>query len=247
MKQFLISFLLCSTLALHARLPMRVADGGEPGKKNYAITFSASSLISFNSVDLRHSLPARPRFGMGGAMRFSIFISESFHLQTGLEVLSQGCSFETYYFAPGHSTLFDRSFGYVHRLRTYELYVPVLFRLGLAGNSSNSPKTVYVIGGWSPKLILAASTDIRSAGNGQGIWGGTTELEYENYFWGKQTGNVLMAGMGMEDRMGLKEKFITYEINYRYNLSRIRYQGNFNTNDLMIKNSCVSLSVGVRF
>ncbi|MGL4598142.1 MAG: outer membrane beta-barrel protein [Bacteroidia bacterium] len=247
MKRFLIFCFLMVPLVAQARVSMRVADGGEPGKKNYGFTFSASSVISFNKVDLRHSLPARPRFGMGGSMRFSIYLSESFHLQTGLEVLSQGCSFETYYFAEGYSTLFDRSFGYVHRLRTYELYVPVLFRLGLAGTTSNAPMGLYVIGGWSPKLILAASTDIRNAGNGQGVWGGTTELEYENYFWGKQTGNVLMGGIGVEDRMGLKEKFVTYEINYRYNLSRIRYQGKFNTNDLMIKNSCVSLSVGMRF
>jgi hypothetical protein len=60
-------------------------------------------------------------------------------------------------------------------------------------------------------------------------------------------GNVLMAGIGLDKRMGWENKFLSFELMYRYNLSRYIYKGNYNTNELLIKNSCLTLQVGYRF
>jgi hypothetical protein len=57
----------------------------------------------------------------------------------------------------------------------------------------------------------------------------------------------LMAGFGIDKRIKMTEKFISFEVLYRYNLSRFIYTGRIDTNELLIKNSCITLQIGYRF
>lgn len=188
---------------------------------------------------------------MGGIFRMEFYPSSSVHIQCGLEILSQACRFNTYYFAPGYSKFYDRSFGYTHTLRTMELYVPILVRIGLSGGMESNERSIfYVLGGYAPKLFLNSTTRIKENLTGKEIWGGSTELEYEYQFTGAQTGHVLIGGVGFDHRRGISEKFISYEIIFRYNLSRFNYKGRMgieNTNDLMLKNCCINFQIGYRF
>lgn len=215
--------------------------------KRYGFSYAASGVVSFFSVDERHSEKALPRAGMGGMVRMLFYPSKSVHIHIGLEVMSQACAFNTYYFAPGHSQFYDRSFGYTHTLRTVEMYLPIMARIGLSPDESSARTIFYLIGGYSPKVFLSASANVVANSTGQGVWGGGTELEFENWFIAPQTGNVLIGGFGFDKRLGFSEKFVSFEFIYRYNLSRFIYNGQVNTNELLIKNSCLSLQVGYRF
>jgi hypothetical protein len=218
--------------------------------KRYGFSIAGAGVISFFKVDTRHSEAAHMRPGMSAILRMEYYASSNVHLQVGLEIMSQACRFNTYYFAPGYSTFYDRSFGYTHTLRTVELYIPLMARIGLSGMESNAQTIFYLLGGYAPKLFLTSTTTVTENTTGKEIWGGSTELEYEHQFIGAQTGNVMIAGMGMDRRLGFQEKFISYEIIFRYNLSRFNYKGRVgieNTNDLMLKNCCINLQFGYRF
>lgn len=214
---------------------------------SYGYSVAASGVVSIFKTDLRHSEKANPRPGMGGIFRLNFYATNNVHIQLGLEVMSQACSFNTYYFAPGHSVLYDRSFGYTHTLRTFELYIPLMARIGLTPYDANARKTFYVIGGYSPKLFLGSLANVVRNSDGMGVWGGSTELDYDIWFINEQAGNVMIAGMGLDQRMGVSERFISYECIFRYNLSRFIYRGNVDTNELLIKNMCISLQIGYRF
>lgn len=213
----------------------------------YGFSIAGSGVISLFKVDERHSEKAIPRIGMGGIFRMNFYATQNVHVQLGLEVLSQSCSFNTYYFADGYSVLYDHSFGYTHTLRTYEMYIPLMVRVGVTPYDANSRKALYLIGGYSPKIFLGATTNIIRNSDGKGIWGGTTELDYDIWFISPQTGNVMIAGIGLDQRLGFSERFLSYEVIWRYNLSRFNYRGNINTNELLIKNMCFNLQVGYRF
>lgn len=213
----------------------------------YGFSYSGAGVISIFKVDTRHSEAAVPRAGFGGMFRMNFFATQNVHIQLGLEVMSQACAFNTYYFAPGYSTLYDRSFGYTHTLRTAEMYIPLLARIGLTPGEASARKIFYLIGGYSPKLFLTATTNVVSNLDGKGVWGGGTTLDFENWFIDEQMGNVMIAGMGLDQRLKFSEKFISYELLFRYNLSRFIYHGNLDTNELLIKNMCFSLQVGYRF
>lgn len=218
--------------------------------KKYGFSFGLSGVVSFFKIDTRHSEPAKARPGMGGIFKMEFFPTSNIHLQCGIEIISQGCRFNTYYFAPGYSQTYDRSFGYTHTLRSLELYIPLIVRIGLSGPENNAQNIFYLLGGYSPKFFLNTKSSVKNTATGKDIWGGATELEYEHQFLGDQTGNVMLAGFGFDHRLGIKEKFISFEIIYRYNLSRFIYHGRIgieNSNELFLKNSCINIQLGYRF
>lgn len=216
-------------------------------KRIYSFSLAGGFGYSFFKVDERHSEPASSLLGMTGMFRFHFFATPNVHIQLGLEVLSQKCKFNTYYFSEGHSLFYDRSFGYTHRLRTYELYLPLMARIGLTPQEANARTVFYLMGGYAVKTFLSATALVTRNADNKDIWGGSTELTFEHYYLSEQTSSVIIAGMGLDKRFGWTEKFISFELFFRYNFSRFRYQGNYNTNDLMIKNSCITFQVGYRF
>lgn len=215
--------------------------------RKYGFSYAGAFGYSFSKVDERHSEKAKSLLGLGGMFRFHFFVRPNVHIQLGVEVLSQKNKFNTYYFKEGYSQLYDKSFGYTHRLRTYELYVPILLRLGTNLQEANAPSAFYFLGGYAPKTFLASSAVVTENATKDDIWGGSTELTFENWFINEQSGNVLIIGMGLDKRLGWENKFISFELLYRYNLSRYIYRGNFDSNELLIKNSCFTFQVGYRF
>jgi hypothetical protein len=218
------------------------------GLKKYGFSYGLSGAISFFKVDTRISDRAVPRVGGGGILKMEFYPSPSVHVQLGLELMSQACSFNTYYFVPGYSLYYDHSYGYTHTLRTLEMYVPLIVRVGLNPEEGNLQTIFYVLGGYAPKVFLGATNNVVENATGKGIGGGSMELTFENHFLAETVGNVMIAGFGCDKRFGFVEKFMTFEILYRYNLSRFYYDiGRNNGNQMLIKNSCITLQVGYRF
>lgn len=246
MKKFSFLTLLFLVVAgqLFAGPPLR-PDKYE--NRIYAFSLTGSFGYTFVKVDERHSLPGSSLLGLGGMGRFHIFIRQNIHLQLGLEILSQKMKFNTYYFKEGHSVFYDGSFGYTHRFRMYELYVPVMIRIGTNVQETNAPSAFYFMGGIAPRAFLAGVTVISEDATGKDIWGGGTETTFEHYVLGEQTSTVLLGGMGIDKRFGWSTTYMSFELIYRYSISRFRYRGNFDSNDLMIRNSCLTFQVGFRF
>jgi hypothetical protein len=239
MKKYCIIFLLiCGSYRLSAQ-------GGMI--RNYGFSVAMSNAFSFFQTDTRHASEAKMRFGMGGMFRFHFRPAPAVQIQLGLEILSQSCKFNTYYFETGYSQFYDRNFRFEHQLRIWEMYIPIIGRVNLSGSGEMAPASFYLLGGYAPKFFLQASTEITDRETGKGVWGGGTDLRFENWFINEQLGNVLIAGMGIDKRVRFTEKFVSFELIYRYNLSRFIYVGRYNTNELLIKNSVLTFQMGYRF
>ena len=250
MKKQITVFILFPFVFLHAianphSFPSPVKNNGLP---KYGFAYGVSGVVSFFRVDTRESEKAIPRVGGGATFKMEFYPTSNIHLQFGMEILSQACAFNSYYFAPGYSIYYDKNFGYTHTLRTLELYLPVLVRIGFKPMEGNERTIFYMIGGYAPKIFLGASTNVVENSDGKGIWGGSTELTFEHTLGSSQVSNVLIAGLGCDKRLGFKEKFFTFEIYFRYNFSRFAYDlGKKGTDLLFIKNYCINLQVGYRF
>ena len=251
-KLNILILLLCVPALLFAtppsvglRIPVPAMTKYE--KRIYSFSVAGGFGYSFDKVDERHSEPSKSGLAMTGMFRFHFFATPNVHIQIGFENLSQKMNFNTYYFADGHSQFYDRSFGYTHHIRTYELYIPILGRVGFAGQEDNARSIFYLEGGYAIKTFLAASGTITQNSTGKDVWGGTTELTFEHWFLSEQTSSDILIGMGLDKRIGWTNRFFSFELLFRYNFSRMHYVGNYNTNDLMIKNSCMTFQVGYRF
>jgi hypothetical protein len=221
-----------------------------PKLKRYGMSVGASTIFSIFKVDTRMSEKAYMKPGGSAFIKYNYYATSNVHLQVGVEMMTQSCKFNTYYFAPGYSQYYDLSYQYSHTLRTLEFYLPITCRIGNAVDENNSQTIYFVTGGYSPKLFVSSSTNVENKTTGKGIWGGETTLAYEHHFLGLQTGNCLLLGTGIEKRLGISEKFISFEMIFLYNLSRFKYSGRMgqtNTNDLMLKNSVLKVQIGYRF
>ncbi|MGL5889088.1 MAG: hypothetical protein ACRC3B_04350, partial [Bacteroidia bacterium] len=121
----------------------------DPMRRTFGFSYAGGPVVSFFKIDTRMSEAAKPLPGLSGMFRMHFFPSSSFHVQIGMEFMTQGCSFNTYYFAPGFSAFYDSADDYSHRLRTLELYVPIMFRAGLTSNEANARAIFYLLGGYA--------------------------------------------------------------------------------------------------
>ena len=245
-KLAVILVLLFGTITAHATPPLLK----KYKLKRFGMTVGASTVFSFFKTDTRMSEKAQLKPGGSAFVKYNYYATSNVHLQVGLEMMTQACKFNTYYFAPGYSQNYDLTYQYSHTLRTVEFYLPITCRIGNAVDENNSQTIYFVTGGYSPKLFVSSSTNVENKTTGKGIWGGATTLAYEHHFLGLQTGNCLLLGTGMERRLGISEKFISFEMIFLYNLSRFKYSGRMgqtNTNDLMLKNSVLKVQIGYRF
>lgn len=247
LKRIIVLFLLLVLLKPVFAFPGPSSMMSKYERRIYSFSVAGGLGYSFFKIDERHSEPASSLLGLNGMFRFHFFATPNVHFQLGLEILSQKARFNTYYFSEGHSQFYDRSFGYTHRLRTYEMYIPIIARVGLTPQEDNARAIFYLMGGYAIKSFLSSTALVTRNSDNKDIWGGSTELSFEHWYLSEQTSSVVMIGIGADDRIGWTQKFISFELIYRYNFSRYRYQGNYNTNDLMLKNSCLNLQIGYRF
>ncbi|HEU4716231.1 MAG TPA: hypothetical protein VFU15_00270 [Bacteroidia bacterium] len=244
-KTLALFFLLLITQRFFAAPPPSLPMAGGP---KFGFSYAGSGVVSFFSVDTRHSDKAVPRAGFGAMFRIHFYPSANAHIQIGLQVMSQSCAFNSYYFAPGYSVLYDKTFGYTHTFRTLELWVPVMARIGLTPGEASARTIFYLLGGYSPKLYLGTTADIVQNATGKEVWGGTKDLQYEHQFLGANTGNELMGGFGFDKRFGFNEKFLSFETIFSYTLSRFIYDlGRTGDNPLYIRNMSLQLQIGYRF
>lgn len=217
-------------------------------QRNSGMSFSTSAfgLVSIYEPDLRHADPAKPRAGFGLNARGEILIGENFRIFFGAEFLSQSCSFNSYYFAPGYDTKYDHIYDYTHRLRTYELHLPLLFRVGLIPNESNLNTQLYLLGGYGLKIQGNQSSSITQISSGKEIYNGHVKMPFQNQILGPAVGNVLTGGLGVDTKFNHSDQSVFFELIYRHGLSKSHYQGYNNSNDLLIFNRSIALAIGFR-
>ncbi len=203
--------------------------------------------ISLYENDPRISANTGPLAGYGISIRTELPISKGIKLVTGLELISQGLKFDSYYFSNGYSVLFDKNFNYNHLIRTYEVDLPLLMRVNLTPREESAYHSFYFSAGWEIKYNLLAHSTISNSSDGSLIYDGDIDLPYENHFLGKNVGNYLVAGLGYVHTFLPLKDAVFFDFTYRYCLSRNLYTGNQNSNYLFFRNTSLSMGVGVRF
>lgn len=219
--------------------------------RRFGFSTSGMGVVSFFRTNERHSTQADPTAGFGVNARAEFIFSEQFRVFTGLEFFTQSCNFNTYYFAHGYSTFYNKDYDYLHELRTYEVHLPVLFRVGLTPDEDDADNSFYMLAGWALKWQPFTHGIVTQISTGKEIWNDKVSFEYENRIVSKKIGNILVGGLGFNKRFNHSKGSIFFEAVFRYGLSRFFYAGNYvdnvdGTNDLLIRNNSLSLGVGWR-
>ncbi len=185
--------------------------------------------------------------GIGANFKAEIPLVKGIKFMPGIEALAQGVSFDSYYFSPGYSQVFDGNYSYHHEIRTSELGLPLLFKINMLLKEEVLANNIYFTVGWEPKYNLNAHTTITKDADGSLLYDGKIDLPYENYFISSEIGNYVVGGIGYNHNFLPGKHSVVFDLTYRYGLSRYVYTGYDNSNYILFKNTNISISIGYRF
>jgi hypothetical protein len=221
-------------------------QGSKKNKPRYQLM--AYGALGFYSADSRVTASTSATKGYGASFRVEYPIAKGVKLMTGLEVMAQGVDFESYYFAPGYSTIADKSFGYQHSIRTAEVGLPILFKINTTKKSPDDLiNTIYFTVGWEVKYNFQSHSTITSVSDGSLVYDGPVDLSYESEFLGHDVGNYLVGGIGLNHNFLPGNNSIVFDITYRYGVARYVYTGKQNSNLLPYRASNLSFGIGFHF
>lgn len=196
-----------------------------------------------NNPDHTADTKSATSVNIGFKRTFKLFTSG---VETGLEYVNEGLSFNSYYFAPGFSKLYDKTFPFSHEIRINELQLPVVFKQSF-GKETKNKATPYFAVGWAWRYLMYCSTSIISTTDGIQVYDGKTDISFEYGFPWKHFGSLLLGGFGLQFNNLQTQSALFFEANYKYGISRFHYAGHINTNNLLIHDSNITINVGYKF
>jgi hypothetical protein len=207
---------------------------------------SAGPMLSFFGKDPHALTNVNPLFGFTISYNSEIDIIDNLSLLVGLTYANQAVQFNGYYVAPGHTYIFDNSFAYTHRLRFQSLQLPINLKFNL-NTETDHFYTPYFLLGFGFNYLYSAKTSITSDSTGNKIYSGKTDLAFENFVFSKKFNSFFQGGFGIQKNMRKKDRAIFLDLIYKYDISRLYYEGYENSNAVRFRNSSLSIVVGLKF
>jgi hypothetical protein len=210
--------------------------------------FGIMPVISFYTPNTDFMGATQSTQGLGISYRLELKLNpnSTMKLLVGADYLNEGMKFDTYYFAPGYSVLYDKNFNYTHQLHIHELYIPILFKQGV-NDEDKKPNSFYFSGGWAFRYLIGTNYKVTEKSGGQVVAKGFSTMTVEHKFLTDNSGSALLAGLGYEHKLPGMKRSVFFETYYHYNLSRILYRGNNGTNNIKFRNHCLTITVGYEF
>jgi hypothetical protein len=245
---FLLLLLLPSLLSLAQDKPKGGDIEIEPKYATIKWRISLMPILSFYTANTDYMGAVQPTQGLGLSARaeFKLTPNSTLKLLMGLDYLNEGMKFDSYYFAPGYSILYDKNFNYTHHLHISELYIPILFKQSFT-DEDKKQNSMYISGGWAFRYMMGTNYRITSKDDGSTVDKGFSTMTVEHHFLTDYSGSALLGGFGYEHKLPGMKNCVFLETYYHYNLSRILYVGNNGTNKIRFRNHSLTIAVGYEF
>ncbi len=220
-------------------------------KRNIKYQLIGFALVNSYANDNRITSNTQATMGAGAGFRMELPISRQHtdrdvRFAPGIEIITEGVNFDSYYFAQGYSILYDGNMAYNHSIRMTEICIPLVMRFSFTKKEESLKNYFYCTAGWELKYTLQAKTTITNTADGSQIYSGAISLPYEHQFLGSNEGNDIVVSLGLNHNLFLSKHSVVFDLGYRYGLSRTIYTGNMNSNNVLFRGSNISFGIGLR-
>ncbi|MCW3085569.1 MAG: hypothetical protein JWP12_2935 [Bacteroidetes bacterium] len=202
-------------------------------------------VISLYKNDPHFAVNTKAKAGYAVSYKSEIILGHKTNLLIGLEYMSQGLTFNGYYADTGYTYLYDKTFSYTHEIRYNELQMPIGFKLAL-NKEADRPVTFYLFGGIGFRYILNSYTVISSDSTQTSPYDGKGSVGFEHHIISPYFNAFYQGGLGLQKNFRASAKAVFFEVTYKYGLSRIHYTGFENSNNINIKESNITILIGLR-
>lgn len=215
-------------------------------ESNYLFRFYGGPVLAFynNDPDYTINTKARASFTLGGRMEYLFNGYNS--ITVGAEYVTHALGFDSYFFNPGQLPVYDKTFPYHHNVRLHEVHVPLLAKFNFI-KENDQPFNAYVLAGCSYRYIFSSYAIITSNINGAYAWTGNIHADMEYPLIVRSGSSLLVAGFGTERNFQPQRTAAYIELQYKFGLSRFRYEGSGTAREFFIKDSFLAVNIGYKF
>jgi hypothetical protein len=170
------------------------------------------------------------------------------YVDIGIEILQDGVSFNSYYFAPGASFLYDGVEPYSHDISMNEIQVPVLFKFPL-GPLDRKYRSIYMTVGGKFRYISYTNSTVTNDSNGYLKFEGEKDVTSLYKLFSPFGSSILEISMGYQRNTMKKIKRGWYmNLEYDYGISPLIYSGNrAGSNDVVFRLNTLIFKIGKIF
>lgn len=237
-----------SSLYLFHWNPFRQVRPNIPNNKRRMKTRLECGLVfGLLKNDPHYTNSSKAKGGYTLGIKEEIPVLHTASIMIGIDFFKQGVSFNSYYFAPGYSVIYNPNEEiYHHDISINEIHIPVEYKFPFKPETKNV-RTFYGMFGWAYRLMLYDNALVTNTQTGKFVFEGQNDLTY-NYSLFTSTGSsIIELGLGYQ-RNGLRNGNAFYwELDYNYGISPINYNGNgFGSNNVNFTLGTIVIKVGLK-
>jgi len=170
------------------------------------------------------------------------------YIDVGIEILQDGLSFNSYFFAPGASFLYDGTEVYTHSISMNEIQVPVLYKFPL-GPLDRKYRSVYMTFGAKFRYISYTNSSVTNDSTGFLVYEGQKDVTSLFKLFSPFGSSILEASIAYQRNTRKKIRRGWYmNLEYDYGLSPLIYSGNrAGSNDVVFRLNTLIFKIGKIF
>jgi len=217
-----------------------------PNKRAWKTRLDAGLVFGYYNFDPHYTNAAQRSGGytLGAKEEIPILRSGSFLI--GFDYVSEGASFNSYFFAPGYSVFYSPAEEiYTHTLTIEEFHFPVEYKFPFTPETRL--RTFYGLIGWDYRLLIYDNVTVVNSQNGNFIFEGQNNLNCLYHIFSNQGSAMIVFALGYQRNFPAHGNAWFIEFNYRYGVSPIIYTGNnMGSNNVQFTLNTLSLKVGIK-
>ena len=164
----------------------------------------------------------------------------------GFDFIGEGFTFNSYYFWPGYSFLYDGNEIYKHTLSIDEFQFPLEWKSSFTPETKNV-RTLYFVVGYIYRYVVYDNAIITNNNNGRFVYEGQNNLSFKYPDFTYQGSSIIELGLGYQRNTFKNGNSFFIELDYKYGLSPFIYTGNtLGSNFVLFTLDTFSIKLGFR-
>ncbi|HTA27486.1 MAG TPA: hypothetical protein VK809_06850 [Bacteroidia bacterium] len=223
----------------------------EPTGRPFKMSIDAGLVFGFASVSgiyTHYASGISTSMGYTFGLIEEIPIQKRSYIEAGIEILEDQVKFNSYFFVPGASFLYDNNLVYFHDIVMNEIQVPVLYKFPLSPTDRKN-RSIYATFGAKFRFISYSNSSVTNDSNGYLVYQGQKDVSFLYKLFSPFGSPIFEASIGYQRNTKKKRKRGWYmNLEYNYGLSPLVYTGNRSgSNDVVFRLNTLIFKIGKIF
>lgn len=179
-------------------------------------------------------------------VKLEIPVLKTSTIMVGVDYMNDNFDFNSYFFAPGYSILYDSNKIYNHAIELDEMQFPIEYKINFA-NPERNTKNFYATFGWVFRDMFYDNALVTNTQDGKFVWEGQDNITSVFHLFTQQCSSIIEASLGYQHNTLRSGNGWFFEVEYKYGISPYLYSGNnAGSNSVQFTLNTLSFKLGLR-